>query len=94
MEKRYHDLAIYRQKSSTIYSKSNPTPTVHKSSPFSSAQQVKEFIKLAEHLRASMLTISAQCILWNRDCPHFISRHTDSFALRPLRKPRITFWLK
>ena len=64
METRYHDLAIYRQKSSTVYSNSNPTPTVHKSSPFLSAQQVKGFIKLADHLWASMLTIAAQCILW------------------------------
>ena len=31
---------------------------------FSSAQQVKEFFKLIEHSRSSLIIMSAQCIIW------------------------------
>ena len=53
-------------------------------SPFLSAQQVKEFFKLVEHFQASLLIMSAQCILWKRNLPHFSPLHTGSFGLTSL----------
>ena len=37
---------------------------------------------MVEHLLArSLLVVSAQCIIRNRDLTHFSALHTDSFAL-------------
>ena len=70
----------------------NPVPKMKSSrsiilqcSPFSSAQQVKEFFKLVEHLWPSLLIMSAYCIIGNRNMPHFSPLHARSFALISLR---------
>ena len=49
--------------------------------PFLSVQQVKEFFKLVEHLWASLLVMSAQCNIWNKNFLHFSPLHTESFSL-------------
>ena len=50
-----------------------------------SAQQVKDILKLIEHLRASMNIInSVHHKLWKKNLPHFSLLHTDSFALPSL----------
>ena len=42
---------------------------LHSVLPF--GQQVKEFLELVELLDASILIMSAQCIIWTRNLPHF-----------------------
>ena len=54
---------------------------IQECSPFSSAQQVKEFFKVVEHLPASLLIMCAQCIIGNRHLPQFSPLHTDSCVL-------------
>ena len=56
-------------------------PLQNQCSPFLSAQQVKEFFNLAEHLRVSLVILSAQLIIWNKNFAHFSPLHTDSLAL-------------
>lgn len=48
--------------------------------PFSPAQQVKEFFELVEPSQTSLLFISAQCLVWNRNLPNFSPLHTDGFS--------------
>ena len=52
-------------------------------SPFLSAQLAKEFFKLVEHFQPLLLIISAHCLVWNRNLPHFGQLCTYSFALIP-----------
>lgn len=51
------------------------------SSPFLSAPQEEKFFKLIEHLRTSLRVRSAQCVIRNRNLPHFSPLDADSFAL-------------
>ena len=51
------------------------------SSPFLSARQEEKFFNLVEHLRTSLRVRSAQCVIRNRNLPHFSPLDADSFAL-------------
>ena len=60
----------------------NQTSYCNQSPPFLLALQVKEILKLVEHLQVPLLVMSAMCIVRNRHLAHFSPlHHTDSFAL-------------
>ena len=35
---------------------------------------------MVEHFQASLLIMTAQCIIWNRTLPYFSPFHTDTFC--------------
>ena len=49
--------------------------------PFHPTDERIQFSNSLEHLHTSLLIMSAQCIIWNRDKPPFRPLLTDSFAL-------------
>ena len=54
-------------------------------SPFWTAREKKESFNMVEHLTSSLLIMSAQCIMWNRNLPYFsLVLHKDRFALSSL----------